>query len=284
MDEFRILSIEEFDADFVQKKRVNKTVTQPPKQSLIPELAKNESDNKSQTVDAEVKPETTETSFLNVNFENETDEIESEESEVITSEEKTSDKKSEKSSESRNSKHGILAGKIISIILLCVTVVVFFLGCFVSVFINNDGVDIGGICLNSQVRDIRIGEDTIKEGSLIISKKIEASDYTANINKPVAVPVENTPGCDIQYIYSAENISEYECVITGYDPETNHINDIGVSSVDSYGIVTHYLPAAGGIVVFAMNNAILVCALFVLLSALWCMLLVLFEKNKKKNK
>ena len=284
MDEFRILSIEEFDADFVQKKRVKKAVTEPPKQSLIPELAKNESDNNIQAPVVEDKTEKPETPLFYVDFDKEDDEAESEQNEVIVPVAETDDKKTEKSSGSKKSKRGILAGKIISIILLCLTVVVFFLGCFVSVFINNDGVDIGGVSLNSQSRDIIIGEDTIKEGALIISKKIEASDYSANINKAVAVPVENISGCDIQYIYSVENISVNECIITGYDPETNHINDVGVSSVDCYGVVTHYLPAVGGIVVFAMNNAILVCALFVLLAALWCMLLVLFEKNKKKNK
>ena len=51
-----------------------------------------------------------------------------------------------------------------------------------------------------------------------------------------------------------------------------------------YGIVTNYIPVLGGLLHFAMDNVILVCILFVLLAALWCLILVLIENKKPKTK
>ena len=103
---------------------------------------------------------------------------------------------------------------------------------------------------------------------------------------PVALPVggvENE-GCIIRYVYSAEPLIDDEVNVQTYHPETNEIAPEKYADSETFGIVKFYIPFVGGIILFAINNAILVCALFVLMAAFWCLLLVLIEKNSKKNK
>ena len=90
-------------------------------------------------------------------------------------------------------------------------------------------------------------------------------------------------GCDIMYIYSSKDVSVDNATVEVYDPITNQISERLYSHSEIFGVVTHYIPLAGLLLSFAVNNAILVCALFVLLIAFWCMILVLIQKNKKHN-
>ena len=180
--------------------------------------------------------------------------------------------------EPKKKSKGALAGKIISIILLCATVVTFLLGCFVTIFLDNNGTDIGGYCFNTMGQDI---EDLgVSKGDLIVSKKAAATEYqNGNL---IVVPSSMFEGCDIQSIqsttpYSTDSVQITTTAISGGMSYTN-----SVTSANCYGIVTSYIPVLGGLLSFAMENAILVCILFVLLAAFWCLLLVLIYKSSAK--
>lgn len=296
MNEFRILSIDEFDALFVKDLRIKKA--EPPKtdSGLIPELI---TDNNASAAVIE-KPAVTdaESSLSDIPTAVETNQnISTDDSSssplVDVPQENTSSvivddasfENTDEKKEEKKKKNDYLAGKVVSIVMLSITAVVFLLGCFISVFLDNNGLDIGGICFSTQSRDIIVGDDEIGKGALIISKKLQPEQYSENLNKPVAVRADKnaSSGCDIMFLYSASESYEAGTVLQVYDPMTNEISENTYLSSECSGIVRRYLPAVGGILTFAINNAVLVCALFVLLAAFWCLLLVLFEKNNKRK-
>ena len=183
-------------------------------------------------------------------------------------------------------KPGVLAGKIITIVLLCATVLLFVTGCFISIFIDNNGSDVGGFCFNEMSREIVIEKDgqvvqKIPEGALIISKKKE----TYEIGNFVVVPAATT-GCDIQVISSVENLS------TGTRFSTVPIGaGYGASSfIDQeqcYGEVNFYIPVLGHLVNMAIADTvqmIITCVIFIIFAAVCCGVLVLLESANKKTK
>ncbi len=178
----------------------------------------------------------------------------------------------------RSSGKVAFAGKIISIILLASTVVVFILGCFVTIFLDNNGSNIGGVCFNTMSQDIE--ELGVPQNSLIISKIVENDEYAPG--DLISVPSSTENRCDIQSI-NYVNVFSNDAQIT----TTAMADGIGYSSSvmasECYGIVNFYIPVLGGLLNFAMDNAILVCILFVLLAALWCLLLVWIEKVSKPS-
>ena len=178
---------------------------------------------------------------------------------------------------------GALAGKIISIILLAATVVVFVLGCFVSIFLDNGGSNIGGFCFNTMSADIlkSNGKKLVSKGDLIISKMVEPDEYVAE--ELLCVPSATTSGCDIHMINSASALGLEDAEIFTTDITNSNQLPYTMLASDCYGIVKSYLPAVGGLLSFAIENAILVCILFVLLAAFWCLLLVLLEKSGKPS-
>ncbi|MBQ2903795.1 MAG: hypothetical protein IJE48_05290 [Clostridia bacterium] len=173
---------------------------------------------------------------------------------------------------------GALAGKIVAIILLAVTVVVFVLGCFVSVFLDNGGSNLGGICFNTMSGDLNVnGVSPVSQGDLIISKKIEPTAYV--VGDMIAVPSASTNGCDIHIINAINNAGPENAELITSDITTSAQLPATIMAADCYGVVNFYIPAVGGLLSFAIVNAILVCILFVLLAAFWCLLLVLLEKS-----
>lgn len=187
----------------------------------------------------------------------------------------------------QNAKKGgaALAGKIISIVMLAATIVVFILGCFVTIFLDNNGSDIAGYCFNTMSSDIydTNGETMVSKGDLIISVKAETSDYVSG--KMIAVPsVIEEDRCDIHVISYTNSITgdNAELITTDITSATSY--SATVMSSSCYGIVSSYIPVLGGLLHFAMENAILVCVLFILLAALWCLILVLIENKKPKTK
>lgn len=173
---------------------------------------------------------------------------------------------------------GALIGKIVSIVLLAATVVVFVLGCFVSIFLDNGGSNIGGICFNTMSGDLNVvGVSPVSEGDLIISKKVEPTEYVTG--DMIAVPSATTNGCDIHVINAINNAGPENAELITSDITTSSQFPATIMAADCYGVVTLYAPALGGLLSFAIENAILVCILFVLLAAFWCLLLVLLEKS-----
>jgi flagellar basal body-associated protein FliL len=177
--------------------------------------------------------------------------------------------------EERKSSKGATAGKVISIIMLVATVVVFVLGCFVSVFLDN-GSEIGGMTFSTYAQEPQSG--IITKGSLVIAKKVAPDEYTAQ--DTVIVPSSTGEGCDIMGVISTAPESEESCLLT----MTNSSNPNGMTgtyrSADTLGKALYFLPGVGGLLNFATHNAILVCILFILLAALWCLIFILIEKSQ----
>lgn len=296
MEQFKLKSIDELDLEFVSATRgQSNTINSNSVNSLIPEISKTEAEvpaketvavnyfqKPAQSLDEQpvYTPDTQETkkkarplvpigqnasySPVGANDEETLDFSEDNYGEVTIKDEK------------KESGKGALAGKIISIVLLAVTVIVFILGCFVSIFLDNNGSDIGGVCFNTMYQDIEsLG---VPQNALIISKKVEYNEYASG--DLIAVPSTVANRCDIQSVNYA-NVYSGDAQLT----TTALLGGVGYSSMvvasQTYGVVQFYIPALGGLLNFAMDNAILVCVLFVLLSALWCLVLVLLEKSSK---
>ena len=311
MNEFRILSIDELDEEFVNKLRVPATTVEPV--STAPESDKQENvfsySKSTDSIDEESirnnnlineylsaapKPVVYAPTESNGNtsrpiiplgqgkaFYSPADS----DNEVQTPILSEDDFEAYEPAKKRKGNKGLLAAKISCIIMLALTIVVFIAGCFVSIYLNNDGVNLKGICFNTLATDVKLGEKELSKGDLIISRKTTYDEYANSLNKPIAIPVDgvNNEGCEIEYIYSVSNIMDDEASIITYHPETNEISDKKLVADMTYGIDVCYLPIIGGVLVFALNNAILVCVLFVLMAAFWCLLMILIEKNAKKK-
>lgn len=271
MDEFKLRSIDEFDADFVASyKPVSAPVeakSAPAKDSLIPQIEKNVVNERTEPVGMPAAPDNAplytsqkmSDPYIPNNYVPE---------EVI-----------EEPKAKKKLSTGALIGKIAAIVLLVVTIVVFLLGCFISVFLDNKGQSLGNCTLNTLSADIdKVG---VKKGDLIIAKKLAASEYAAG--DIIAVPATGESGCLL--------VSVQSVMLTG-DTATLTVNDLtGVYGTtityDSSNVLgktlDNYFPYLGGLMSFAIDNAILVCFLFILLAALWCLVLVLIDKSQSKK-
>lgn len=278
MDEFKLRSIEEFDSDFVAEWKEAKAAADAEKAkaetdaqiaaakatligkpSLIPEMGSNEAE------ETKVSPAIGDTPLYTSNSMSDSPVVAYGEEPQVEIKEKVKLSK------------GALAGKIVSIILLAATVVVFLLGCFVSVFLDNKGQDLAGYTFSTLSADIEKLE--IKKGDMIIAKKMEATDYASG--NLVAIPVQGD-GCSIVSVSSSYVMGE-SAQLTYNDLTSGYGQTATIDSESSLGVVQSYIPSLGGLISFAIQNAILVCILFVLLSALWCLLLVLIEKSQYKK-
>lgn len=267
MDEFKLKSPDEFDSEFVAKQV--KAAPVQPRENLIPEMAKDEPIKEIEILPVEEEPAPA-APAVNI-------------SGLYTSESmnngidlsELTDSKEKKKKKSK----GALAGKIVSIILLVLTVVVFIIGCFISVFLDNKGSNIAGITFNTVSQDIeKMG---LSKGDLVIAKKLPANEYA--YNDFVAYPSVSGDGCDVFNVQNVTIVGDTAQFILS-DPTGYNNMGVNYDSTECLGSVTFYIPLLGGIISFAINNAILVCALFILLAALWCLLLILIEKSESKSK
>lgn len=306
MDQFKLKSIDELDLEFVSKSRgqsspVNK---QEQKSSLIPEISKNQPENDNEAAESyfrkPVQPVNQEP-YYNPSPASQQKKarplvpigqnppsyvprgtaapVAPIEEDLDFSDGNYGEAKIEEKPAKKKKSGGALAGKIIAIVLLSATVITFVLGCFVTIFLDNNGSDIGGICFNTMGQDIEsVG---VNKGDLIISKKAEISEYVNN--SLIAVPNTNLEGCDIQSIQHVSTYSTNDAEITTVAMQNGIGYENTVMASSCYGIVTSYIPGLGNLLNFAMDNAILVCVLFILLSAFWCLLLVLIEKQAKAS-
>lgn len=293
MEQFKLKSIDELDLDFVQQREAAAAPSEAPVQSsassLIPEISKDEPavqepvhkyfkktadqfDDEAIFSPAAGTDETVHpfASYSPVGAPAEEDSEPESYGEVSV--EKTAKAK-------KPAGKGNLIGRIASIVMLCITVAVFVFGCVISIFINNNGIDLAGLCFNSMYQSF--DEIGVSKGDLVISKKLEASEY--QLNSAVAVPAPNgQAGCDIQYITAITPTYDGCELTTGGISGGINVTNTYSSSV-CYGSVAFFIPFFGGLITFAMDNAIFVCAFFVLLSALWCLLLIMLEKSSKAS-
>ncbi len=306
MDQFKLKNIDEFDLDFIEMLNAeNQSKTEPEQDSIQPEFNFND--------ESEAQDEAAEGGYFkktasDFDVEPEFDPAPQEEvvktprplvpigqnsayspvgapAEPIYEEDFGNDEDNEKPAKEKSGA-GALVGRIISIILLAATIVVFVLGCFVTVFLDNNGSDIGGYCLNTMSADVidSNGDKIVSKGDLIISTKVEPNEYTPGAM--IAVPSAYEEGrCDIHIVNSVNSYYSENAEISTTDITSSQSYSATVMAAESYGIVNSYIPVLGGLLHFAMDNVVLVCILFVLLAALWCLILVLIENKKpKKNK
>lgn len=267
MDDFKLLSPEEFDEQFINSQA--KSAPVQPRESLIPKM-ENPSDGEVDIFTVNEVPEKAETPAINLG--------ELYKSESMNNGMDVSELTGNKESKKKKSK-GATALKVISIIMLVVTVVVFILGCFISAFLDIKGSNIAGMTFSSVSQNIdKMG---LKKGDLIIAKQLPASDYT--VNDFVAYPSESGEGCDIYNVQNAL-VNGDTSVFTLADPAGIYTMGLTKDSTDCRGSVLFYIPLLGGIINFAISNSVLVCALFVLLAALWCLIIILSGKSSSKPK
>lgn len=311
MNEFRILSIEELDAEFVTRLRVS---ADPPKtdNTLIPEFVKTkdvfftkettaeevfETDNNAKIISDYLSADHRPVSHPNTeNTDNNprpiiplgqgkpfySSDVNGEEAKILSEEDFESETKPKK----RKGIKGLIFAKIICILMLVSTLVTFVFGCFVSVFINNSSVDIKGISFNTLANDAALSKETLREGDLIISQRKDYAGYADNLNKPIAVPAdrEDTTGCKIEYIHFVTQGTGGETYIQTYRPDDGIPSGKQYDAENTMGIVIYYVPFVGGIITFALSSPILICVLFVLMIAFWCLIMILIEKTIKRRK
>ena len=219
MEQFKLKSIEEFDNEFVAKIRADKAAE---KSSVIPEISKEEP--------APVFAETQPTKYFNKTEDNTQFEPKPVETAVKprpltpigqnpisyapVAPEATETKEEDpgesldfsdgnygevyvEPEEPKNKSKGNLAVKIISIVLLCATVLTFVFGCFITVFLDNNGTSLGNVCFNTMSQDIEsLG---VSKGDLIISARPE-SPFDYQSGDLISVPATDSTGCDINSV------------------------------------------------------------------------------------
>lgn len=289
MDNFKIKSIDEFDLDFITKynEQKNNEISSVSPDSLVPENTNTNavSDNNQDEINV---------SFFNTSL-NQTPEQETEDAPVFQdtaptplTQEHEPVSAFDTENPVKKKRHGAaVAGKIISTVMLAATIVVFVLGCFVTIFLDNHGSELFGLCFNTVSTDTydSTGKRIVSNGDLVISKKVDASEY----NPGELIVVKSSYAgegnySDIHIITSVLSVSDANAELTTTNLATNGMGTETISSEATYGILDSYIPALGTILHFAMDNAVLICVLFVLLAALWCLLLVLIENQKTKTK
>jgi len=274
MDEFKLRSIEEFDSDFAEESKASagQKETAPVKATLIPEVNPGEETGKVEITtlyQAESMSDNPDMPLVINRFGEEEPEV-------------------SKPAKAKSGPGKIIA-KIAVICALALTVAVFLLGCFVSVFLDNNGSDLKGYTFNTLASQTSLSNTTLKKGDLIIAKKVTGGGYQdgAYVAVPTALVKENgeqVKGCDIVVATGSVQVGD-NLQITTRRPGDAFGAVATYASSATYGQVDRYIPGIGGIVSFAMDNAILVCALFLMLAALFICLLVLIDKvgGKKKS-
>ncbi len=272
MDEFKLRSIDDFDNDFITSVKDAAAPAQPvikeqARPSLIPEYNPSAPPAQNPAISEPLyTPERMSDTPI------ETFEIDAADSEV--------------NDEKPKAGVGALIGKIAAIAMLVVTVVVFITGCFLTVFLDNKGSAIFGKTLNTLASDTTINGTTIGKGSLVIGVVKDGVDDSAGNHLVVPTTIPAAKGCDIVTIneVKAEEPGSGKAYVTsrpGTPATAVYTKD------SSYGIVNIYIPALGGLLSFAMDNAVWFCAMFVLLAAVCICVLVLINwsvANKAKSK
>lgn len=291
MEQFKLRNIDEFDRDFVAAKQAQQAETIPQPEAPAEPLIQPEpmQDISSSNV---IPPETSPLEARPLVPIGQKNTIYSPVGEDYLDTADTVPPLSEEDFDPRKqkgkTKPGILVGKIITIVLLITTVLLFVTGCFISIFIDNNGSDVGGFCFNEMSREIVIENDgqviqKIPEGSLIISKKKDPATY--ELGSFIVVPAATT-GCDIQVISSIENLSSgtrFSTVPIGAGYGASNFID----QDQNYGEVNFYIPVLGHLINMAIADTvqiIITCAIFIIFAAVCCVVLVMLESANKKAK
>lgn len=302
MEKFKIKSIEEFDVDFVAK------FNQP-----AADVTESETDRNINLDD--LAPETTsDNAATQILFENTQPETLPEYSEQPQAAPvppqappvpPQPEKKAEEQKKPEKAKQSGLAitGKIIATILLVATVITFIFGCFVSVFLDNNNLDIGFTLttVNADTKNSSADDAVtiVSKGDMVLSSKPDPIKYFDILNETKlsgesllisysSNPADENSFSDIYYVKEVISATESGAVLsaTNLTSPAPGYQSIEISTDDKsyHGVVKLYAPAIGGILHFASDYAILVCILFILMAAFWCLVLVLIDNQRNKTK
>ena len=186
--------------------------------------------------------------------------------------------------EKKKSSAGAIIGKAVCIAVLVIDVIVFVLGCFVSLFLDTQR-SLGKYTLNTQavnITDENVSGGKIKKGDLIIAEKIAAAEYKKN--DFVAVPSSEPGGCEIAVVESTQPVGTDSAELSLIN--TSNLNSVPVkySSDKIYGKVAYFIPMIAGIVGLALQNTVLCIIAFILLAAVACALLVVIDIAGSKER
>ncbi len=271
MDEFKLRSIDDFDSDFVlsvQQEAAQPRAQAAPKSTLIPEFE--ESTAPVYREQPQATPAITGEPLYTPERMSDRD---------INS---LLDKEDDTPSEKPKLGAGAVVGKIAAIALLVATVLVFVCGCFMAGFLDNKGSTVFGMSLNTLAHDTTLGNSSLKKGDLLISSRKADADYTAGSH--LAVPTADTAskGCDVVTITQVTTQEAEEAYVVRQPGDNFGVSSVYTKST-SYGVITRYIPGIGGLLGFAMDNAIWFCAMFVLLAAVCICILVLINWTAANN-
>lgn len=306
MEKFKIKSIDEFDLDFVAKYNEPKAEDAPEETDNVLSIDALVPEEESVTVQPESNPLDMPQTMV----------ITPPEAEIppqanapippqpVAPQPMQAPKENKKSEKAKQSGLAI-TGKIIATILLVSTVVVFIMGCFVSVFIDNHNLNLG-ISLNTVNADTMNSsgadaETIVSKGDMIISTKPDSIEYFDILNgakrngESVLISYSSYPGDENSYsdIYLVKDVlstSEENAVLIAANlttPAPGYQSiEINTNDGSFHGIVKIYAPKLGGILHFASSglNAVLVCLMFILIAAFWCLVLVLIDNQRYKSK
>lgn len=299
MEKFKIKSIEEFDVDFVAK------FNQPA--ADVPEAEINNDINLDDLA-PETQPDIADAPVISENEQPEAPAEISVQPQTPPPAEPVSPqpvKKPEEKKKPEKVKQSGLAitGKVIATILLVATVITFIFGCFISVFLDNSNLDIGFsfTTVNADTMN-SAGDDAqaiVSKGDMILSTKPKPNEYydilsEAQLNGDSLLisyssdPANENSYSDVYYVKEVISATESGAVLsaTNLTSPAPGYQSIEISTDDKsyHGIVKLYAPAIGGILHFASDYAILVCILFILMAAFWCLVLVLIDNQRNKPK
>ena len=180
---------------------------------------------------------------------------------------------------------GAYIGKAIAVIMIVLTVLVFIFGSFLAVFLDTSR-NLGKYSLNTQSVDItdeRVSYGKISKGDLIISEKIDASEYAHD--DFVSIPSSDAPGCDIAVL---DSVGQTE------DGQTTYLSLIKTSNLSGQpqgydiaavnGRVKFYVPMLAGLLGFALSNSVLFILLFIAFVLIWSLVIVFIEMSQKMKK
>lgn len=173
---------------------------------------------------------------------------------------------------------GLTFAKVIVMILLVGTVLTFVMGCFVSLFSDND-LAAAGYSFCTMSTDVKT--PSLSKGDMLIVKKVPSDKL--QVKNLIAFRSMEFGGYRVHVISGITPSEDGTLIFTtaGYDGDMT--NSATISDVNIVGVVKAYVPNLGTVMNFAGNNGILLCTLFGLLVLFWGLILILIERNRKKR-
>ena len=261
MDEFKIMSVDDFDLAFIQSQKEEINAAAAP-------VAPEKNDAPTQDVFSSSAPRNDSPSYFSQPATQENDVFASYNPRPMS--DTTAIAYPQESEEEESKKPlsvGKMIGKVISVIMLVLTVLTFVFSCFICIFVDNRNISLGKVNISTMYGDSQ--STNVKKGDLVVSK-------VSTPKKGDLVAVIKDDRCDLMKVEYADTIDITDSFVAS-STTTGTIGEVKQSA--NLGTVTMRVPSVGMLAHFALNNIILVAGLFILLAALWILIIVLIDKS-----